>query len=287
MKNKMRSSYGNMMILVCFMLTALVVALVVAGSYGSLVFMQNRLRTSADEIALAGARKLNNLDRLGQMNNMISRSRQLVFTSKKQYEDAHEHYPQVSLLADRLHEEARENAMELDSQRAYLRTLSRNEAIAAMNEKFDQLKVTYPMALPWMRVEMPEFSEQKFGKIKDCESNVSQLKNVDELDSFDDTTYVSDKPGIKLYKEGINAKLPSSDGDLNFKISSLPSPVDKSINPARMVLKKSFVEIVSDDLPSATEVKLEIQLSTGLGLHASNKMLAVGTAAATGACPVQ
>ncbi len=287
MKRTKRSCNGNMMILVCFMLTALVVALVVAGSFGSLVCMQNRLRTSADEIALAGARKLNNLDRLGQMNNMISRSRQLVFTSKKQYEDAHEHYPQVSLLADRLHQESRETALELDSQRTYLRTLASNEAVAAMNEKFNQLKVTYPMTLPWMKVEMPQFSDRRFGKIKDCESNVFQLKNVDELDTYDTTTYISEKPGIKLYKEGINAKLPSSDGDLNFKISSLPTSVDKSINPARMVLKQSFVEIVSDDLPSATEVKLEIQLSTGFGIPASNKMLAIGTAAATGACPVQ
>lgn len=284
---KSRQTRGNMLVLTCFMLTIFVFALVVAGSYGSLVFMQNRLRTSADEIALAGARKLNNMDRMGQMNNMIARSRQYVFASKKQLDAAAANYPHVSLLADRLHQEAREAANELESQRQYLRTLARNEATVAMQQKFDSLKVTYPMWLPWLKIEMPTLAEQKFGKIKDTDCNALELQNVDELAAWDDAEFVSNKPGLKLYKEGVNAKLPSADGDLNFKLSSLPTPVDKNINPARMVLQNSFIELTSDDLPSATAVKLEIQLSTGIGPQASNKMLAVGTAAATGACPVQ
>lgn len=282
-----RNSRGNMLIFTCFMLTAFVFILVIGGSFGSLFFMQNRLRASADEIALAGARTLNSMDRLGQMNNMICRSRQLVFTSQKQLSEAETHYPQISLLAQRLHDESRATAMELESQRQHLRTISRNEAMVAMQDKFDKLKNTYPMWLPWLRVDVPSLTEKTFGKIKDIDSNAIQMKNVDELDSWDTTSYISSKPGVKLYKEGVNAKLPSGDGDLNFKLSSLPTPVDKNINPARMVLKNSFIELVNDDLPSATSVKLEIQLTTGLGPQASNKMLAVGTAAATGACPMQ
>jgi hypothetical protein len=287
-RNSRRHSDGNMLIFACFMLTAFIFVLVIGGSFGSLIFMQNRLRSSADEIALAGARKLNYMDRLGQMNNMICRSRQLVFTSQKQLSEAETHYPQVSLLAQRLHEESREMALELESQRQHLRTISREEATVAMQDKFDKLKNTYPMWLPWLRVEMPSLTEKTFGKIKDIDSNAAQLQNVDELDGWDSTTYISNKPGLKLYKEGVNAKLPpGGDGDLNFKLSSLPTPVDKNINPARILLKKSFIELVGDDLPSATSVKLEIQLSTGLGPQASNKMLAIGTAAATGACPMQ
>ncbi len=283
-----RHQKGNMLIFTCFILTAFIFILVIGGSFGSLLFMQNRLRTSADEIALAGARKLNYMDRLGQMNNMICRSRQLVFTSEKQLSEAGTHYPQILLLAQRLHDESRDTAIELESQRQHLRTLARNEATIAMQDKFDNLKNTYPMFLPWLKVEMPSLTEKTFGKIKDIDSNAAQLKNVDELDTWDNTTYISNKPGMKLYKEGVNAKLPGGgDSDLNFKLSSLPTAVDKNINPARMVLKKSFIELVGDDLPSATSVKLEIQLSTGLGTQASNKMLAVGTAAATGACPTQ
>ena len=178
-------------------------------------------------------------------------------------------------------------ASELESQRQHLYLLARHEAEVAMQEKFNQLKVTYPMTLPWLKVETPVLTYEKFGKIKGVDSNANQLKNVDELEGYDTSNYVSEKPGLKLYNESINATLPYADTDLTFKLSSLPAPVENNINPARLVLRKSFQELFSDEIPSATAVKLEVKLATGFGAPASNKMLAIGTAAATGACPVQ
>lgn len=282
-----REERGNMLILTCFVVAVVTLGLVVAATYGSLVFMENRLRTTADEISLAGARKLNDMDRIGQMNNMIARSRQLVFTSRVQDDEANTHFPQIEIMAQRLHNEARDTAMELESQRQHLRNLAINEANTAMQEKFDSLKGTYPMSLPWLVVKLPNLVDRKMGHIKDIESNVTELKNVEDLESFDESTYISNHPGMKLYKEGIDAKLPSADGDLNFKISSLPAPVNKSINPARLVLFGSFIESSSDALPSACQTKVSVELGTGLGTSATSTMTAIGTSAATGACPAQ
>ncbi len=283
-KSNPRASKGSMQVLACALFAFMAMGLLIAFSYGGLFFVQNRLRASADEIALAGARKLNDQDRIGQMNNMIARSRQAVFSSRQQLEKCAAEYPQMESLAQQILDEDRNSAALLEDQRKALRAVAVAEANNAMQQKFDQLKQSYSMNLPWLKVSVAQMPTKTLGKIADMQTNVLELKNIEDLEVHDASQgYIALSPGLKLYKESIDAKLPATDGDLKFKLCPLAAPVEKTVSPARLVLYRKYKPAESDHIPTATQVQLKVKIATGLGASAETDMIAVGTASATGA----
>lgn len=285
---KYRGSSGSVLVLACVMFSVLAIALLVGYSFGGLFFTQNRLQTSANEIALAGARKLNEYDRVGQMNNMTARSRQLVAYSRKQLDQCQSDNPGLVPLAQQLLDEARNDAQSLDVQRKKLRLLAQAEAFDAMDNKLAEVEETYPMNLPWLKVTMPVMVEANFGKCAQVESNVEQLNFIDEVEAKDgSSSYVTNGGGLKLYKNDINAKLDGLDSDLNFKISSLPAPVEKTVSPARLVLASTYRDNSGDQIPSCCQVKIKLNVSSNLGVKSGGTLESTGTAGATGALPQQ
>lgn len=277
-----------MLVLGSVVMALIALGLIIGYSFGGLVFTHNRLQASADEIALAGARKLNENDRIGQMNNMIARSRQLVFYSREQLEKAGQDYPQLNAIAQELLDETRDSAESLETERKKVRVLAQQEAIAAMQAKFNQIKGTYPMTLPWLKVGMPNNLKMRMGRMNNVESNVELLKNIEELESQDKSKgLVINSPGLKLYQQGINAKLPGADADLDFKICSLAAPVEKTVSPAHIAMYKACVQQPEKEIPSCTQVEISLSVATGLGAAAQQKIKASSTAACTGASPQQ
>ncbi|MBX9938336.1 MAG: hypothetical protein K2Y32_03755 [Candidatus Obscuribacterales bacterium] len=275
------------MVLGSFLMIFLALALLIGYSYGGLFFEHNRLQASANEVALAGARKLNEFDRLGQMNNMLARSRQLVFEGRRQLEEANEKYPGIAALAGELLDESHDSAVLLESQRSLLNVVARSEASIAVQHKFDEVKGSYAMFLPWMKVEAPELAGYQCGRCNGVESNVELIGTLSGLTSFDkEQGYVVGELH-PYYKGHINAKLSGPDSDLDFKISSLAATVKSSTPPARIILPGNFLSIGSGELPSVCRVKLWLPVSTGYGPYAGGKMSCVGAAAATGGLPQQ
>jgi hypothetical protein len=288
--NRKRNRKGNMLVLGCVFMSLVASLLTLGSSFGSLFFMSNRLQASANEVALEGARALNEHDRIGQMNNMIGRSRQLVFSSSKNYDDVVAHYPQLSQLAEELRDEARDGSLELEQQRAVLLAYAKTTAKAAMVSKWDEIKDSYPVVLPWLKVTAPLSPKFKFGKIENTESNVVEFKAFPELVAFDhaqNDVRLPDNPAnpaaLTLYRQCINAHLPAPNASLSFKLTSLAAPVQGTISPARIARATVFETIDADQIPSAAQVKLQLPVATGLGAAASSVLSAVGTAAATGA----
>jgi Putative Flp pilus-assembly TadE/G-like len=285
---KSRGPRGSVLILACVMFCVLAIALLIGYSFGGLFFTHNRLQTSANEIALAGARKLNELDRIGQMNNMVARSRQLVAYSRKQLEDCQNNQPGLEALAQELLNEARVDAKSLEAQRKSLHALAQGEAFDAMDNKLAEIEGSYPMNLPWLKVTMPVMVEANFGKCAGVETNVEQLQHIDEVESKDGAaSYVTTGGGLKLYKNDIDAKLDGSDSDLTFKISSLPAPVQKTVSPARIVLASAFRDSVGDQIPTCCQVKIRLNVSSHLGVESGGVLESTGTAGATGASAQQ
>lgn len=283
-----RNTKGNMLILGSVVMALVGLGLLIGYSYGGLVFTHNRLQASADEIALAGARKLNDGDRIGQMNNMIARSRQLVYYSRLQLDDAADKYPQLVKIAQQLLDESTDTATELENQRNHLKLVAQNEAIDAMIKKFDQVKVTYPMSLPWMKVGKPQLIRMRLGGLENVENNVEALKNIPELEDWDNShPYITNNPGLKLYRKGVNAKLPGQESNLNFILCSLAAPVEKTVSPAHIALAKAYQMQADDEIASCTQVKLLLPVATGLGADAKRDLSAMSTAACTGASPQQ
>lgn len=283
-----REQRGSVLILACVMFCVLAIALLIGYSFSGLFFTHNRLQTSANEIALAGARKLNELDRIGQMNNMVARSRQLVAYSRKQLEDCHNNQPGLEALAQELLNEARVDAKSLEAQRKSLHALAQGEAFDAMDNKLAEIEGSYPMNLPWLKVTMPVMVEANFGKCAGVETNVEQLQHIDEVETKDGAaSYVTTGGGLKLYKNDIDAKLDGSDSDLTFKISSLPAPVQKTVSPARIVLASAFRDSVGDQIPTCCQVKIRLNVSSHLGVESGGVLESTGTAGATGASTQQ
>lgn len=283
-----RGTHGSVLVLAGMMFSVLSIALLVGYSFGGLFFTQNRLQASANEIALAGARKLNAYDRIGQMNNMVGRSRQLVAYSRKELEQCQSDNPGLEPLAQQLLDEARSDAQALEVQRQKLQVVAVHEAFEAMDSKLATIENTYPMNLPWLKVTKPTMVEADFGECAGVDSNVEKLEHIDEAEAKDASeNYLTQGGGMKLYKHDINAKLDGSDADLNFKLASLPAPVEKTVSPARIVLSSVYRDTSMDQIPSSCRVKLRLKVSSNLGVTAGGTLESTGVAGATGASPQQ
>jgi len=263
--------------------------MIIGYSFAGLYFVNNRLQTSADEIALAGAKKLNDRDRIGQMNNMVARCRQLVYSSRQDYEETKKVFPDLENFAEPLLTEARDSAGLLEKERQRVSSLAETEAMTAMRQRFDDVKTTYAMTLPWMKVDEPQLRDLKVGRVDDVESNVEELKHFGDLDKNDVAQgYVLDlqAPAMRLYKGELpdGMRLPGDDNDLVFKLSSLPAPVDNTIAPARVMLPNRVEPATAGNAPSAARVSLRLKVETGLGFSSGGVLHSTGAASTTGAC---
>lgn len=281
-RGRVRRSGGSVLVLAMVVIGLLAVSLLIGYSYGGLFFEHNRLQASANEMALAAARKLNDKDRIGQMNNMIARNRQLVFSGRQQFDECKEKYPGLASLAEELLDESRDSTKTLEAQRKQLSIVAKKEAKLAMQKKFEEINKTYAMYLPWMKVEEPLLAGWQCGRVVNTESNVEMLKNISELEAYDIEQSYATTAGMKLYKHDIDAKLPNADSDLTFRIAALSAPVMKTVAPARIILNANYDSVVGDNLPSACRVKVWLPVGTGLGPNASSKMSCIGAASATG-----
>lgn len=282
----MRKARGNMIVLSGAFLTVNALGLVIASSFGSLFFVHNRLQTTADELALQGARILNEQDRIGQMNNMTARSRQLVYDAGEAGQDVQANMNHLSDLSDRLREEARSGAILLEQERVKLLSVSKTEATNAMMARFNEIKSGQGLQLPWLQAATPSTPVISFGYTNSVHSNVCVLSGIDTLQTSDQGQGLLSSDGSKLYKENIDARLNGSDSDLHFRISSLAAPVNTSVSPARATLAKNFRNSPPEHICSTVLVKLHMQIGTGLGASTESVMEAAGCATATGGEPM-
>lgn len=234
------------MLLMIALVGGLIVAVVVIGIAVMLVlFSQQKGRQSADELALTLAQVLNRDDRQGQMNNLVERSRELVYSSRKAYDDcvSNEFHNMEPLMRD-LMEESRTGAQTVEKARETLSELIISDLRVAQKDFNERLKQAHSMNLNWMRTSQPVVKQLAVGSIDKVNSNVTLSPGFPELKALDEKSGICDaKTGI--YLGNINAKLPGADGDLDFKFSSLAAPVGTTVSVARLtdanVFKQSKV----------------------------------------------
>lgn len=279
-----RRRQGNVLVFTCVGLVILAVLLLIGWSFSGLYFAHNRLQTSADEIALTGAKKLNEKDRIGQMNSMIARCRQLVYASREDTNDVKKQFPEINKFAEQLMEESRQSSLDLEQERKKMRAVAEAESVQAMRDKFNSIKDTYPMSLPWLQVKRPRVIAVGLGRVDGVESNVEEFDKFDKLKQADrsqDYTAVFNK--MALYKADRNEQLKDDDTDLPFFLTSIPAPIKSTVSPARTVLPEAYREANDELIPTATRVMLDLRVENGLGSKTSQRMTAVGTAITGGA----
>jgi hypothetical protein len=283
---KRRRSTGNMLLLSILGFGLLLIFITIGTSFSMLLFVQNQLQRLADQVALTGACQLNDGNRLGQMNDLIGRCRQLVYASRENTYLASKASIDLQQLAGQLLDEDRQNALDLDGERKRLQQLSVQEATKVMKDTFAQQRGLYTMVLPWLVVRPPAITGIDFGDINNVDSNVAGQFGMEGLASFDTSKKFISK-ATKLYVSSIDAKLPDDDNDLHFYLSSLAAPVGDNISPARLALTSVFRPIVNSYLPSATSVSVRVGLATDRVNGTATDFSVTGVAAATGASPVR
>jgi hypothetical protein len=236
----------------------------------------------ANEIAMAAAQVLNNNDREGQMNNMISRNRQLVFASREVADWSTPDYPALQPLADRLLREARDSARALESERAWLRELVQEEARQKAQEALKRLRSKTKISLPWIQTSAAQLADFSLGYENHVETNVLVPPGLPQLAEFDrQKEYARERSN--LYRANVNARLRGADADLEYNLASLAAPVKNSVCPARLILSRDFRELPSAQLPSAARVELIVTVATKVGVKAERKFRVTSSASASGA----
>lgn len=296
-----RRKSGNVLVLVSVSMGLLGVGLICGLSFCGLFLAQALLQNFANEAALQAACKLNGgnqsdfangvnpTDRIGQMNNIIARSRAAVYESRKNFDEALNQSANSSIeaLADQLYQSARDGAKTIEPERQNLKDVAQTEAIDEVQQQIAQIS-KFKLILPWIQVNSPRLEPGDgvtFGQIKDIHSNVMQLDEANKLKNYDQSNgYVHSN---NRYKANQNAKLPGADSDLDFKFSSLQPPVKTEVSPARLVLPSAFEDVPTGDspqgdIPSTVKVTMIMDVSTQLGVALKRQIKVVGIATTSG-----
>lgn len=282
-KNKALNNRGNILVFACFAVVIIAMLALVGYSFSGLYFEHNRLQASADEIALTGAKKLNDRDRIGQLNNMISRCRQLVYSDREDSKDIKENFPEIERVSQQLMDESRQSAQDLENERKKVRNLAETEAVQAMRDKFNSIKQSYAMSLPWMRVRTPRVIGVGLGSIDGVESNVQEFDQFEKLKNDDrGQGYVAQFSKLNLYKSNQNEQLKDDDSDLPFYLTSLPAPLQSEVSPPRVISPDDYKEADDDPIPTATQVILDLRVENGIGPSSAGTMTATSAAITTG-----
>lgn len=276
-RTRKRRSSGNMLMMVALVGFIVIVILMVGFVIAMVVLSQKRAQNEGEELALSLATTLNKDDYIGQMNNMVEFSRELVFTSRQQYDEAVADYPRLRPLAMQLMDESRTGAKLVEAERQQLVKLSlkklREQVLDSNDRKASGVdKSSAGFRMPWVTTHAPSVSQLTAGYIDGVQSNASAPDGVPELKQLDiQGKFLS--PKGNLYIGNINAKLPSPDDDLIFKLSSLPAAVKGTTSSTRLAAAnvfKPFAVLIEageptdkgcDQLPSAVNVDLMMKVT--------------------------
>lgn len=230
-------------------------------SIGALVLVQSAIQRALDDAALSGACQLNLGNQIGQMNNVIIRSRQLVYGDRQMDEQLLQSGSPYEKLSAQLLAQSRESAQTIDATRAKLITTSKQAANQAVTAAFKTASTRHSLTLPGLRISQPVLTRFTLGTVENVQDNAFALPQLQNLLTYDQSQSFIDKQ-TNLYLEQINAKLPAPDNDLNFNLSSLPAFINNNTAPSRLMLGQSFVP--QDDQQLHSSVQLESQITVSL-----------------------
>ncbi len=269
-----RNQSGSMFTMTLLCIGLLLAVCMVGFAFYLLLSEQKRGQSEADKLALAIAKRMNQDDRVGQINNLVVRNRELVYTSRLiQGVTENSYLSFCSPLAQQLLDEASSSSVGIDKERRTQVTLMQKTIRDTVEQYNMHMQNATTFTLPWWQSYALQVFQVNGGSLKDVQSN------VEHSEIYDDLTYLDKRaryfqPGSNLYMGNINARLPAPDNTLDFKITSLPAPVDKLVAPARLANPEvfkfgnlffengKFVKQSFDQIPTAVQVvgKMDVKM---------------------------
>jgi hypothetical protein len=235
-----RNKHGSMLVLTLLLGGLLIFICIVAFCFFLLLSENKKGRAKAEETAVGFAKILNEDDRVGQLNHVVARSRELVYLSRQcEQQAAMAKLENWEPLAHFLLDESRSGAVLVEGERKNQIEVSK-KALHYAADHYNVHTVDVPVfKLPFWHTWDAEVSEIQLGSAADVESNVLNTETYPDLRAYDEHEKYFQK-GSDLYRGNINARLPAPDNDLDFKLASLPASVQGTTSPARLIKVTSF-----------------------------------------------
>ena len=205
-----------------------------------LLSQQKRGQTDADEVTLNVAKLMNGDDRVGQMNNVVERCRELVYVSRTNLNKSTS-VPNglYQSLAQQLLDESRANSLLVENERLNQINLTTQRVKNYIAQHNGTTRTGSRLSLGFFQTQFPIILQADFGTTAGVQCNVENLLVIPELKDYDvNQRFI--QPGSNLYMGNINAKLPSPDSDLNFMLASLPANVGGTVAPVRLANPEVF-----------------------------------------------
>lgn len=238
--NRRRQSSGKMLILVALVVVLISFFFIVGILFMTLLSQHSRSQYNVDALALNLAKILNEHDRVGQMNQMVARNRELVYTTRQDMIMCEQQgLGHLEPLQQQLLDEAYYAHDEIESERLHQIDLVSKELMKATRDYNNHRNGNSISIFPWLRTFEPEIARVDVGCIKNVQSNVRDNAVIEELLEFDSQkNYV--EPGSSLFRANVNAKLPEPDEKLDYKFSALPALVENTTAPPRVANLEMF-----------------------------------------------
>ena len=258
---------GNLLVLTAIVGGMLFLVMAIGLLVCAFFFAQKRVQQQADRMAVAMAKRLNAEDRIGQINNLVERARELVFVSRQNMSDANERLEHVEPLARQLLEEARSGAMMVEAERSDIARRISQDVMAESEAQTKEIASALQVNLPFMRTFPAKLYSLELGYIDEVDSNALLPEGIAELKNSDLSGNLA-RQESSLYAANVNAPLGGSDSDLVFKFASVAAPVKKTIAPSRLNSAEVFRPLVklfdqknkiagtSNQLPTAVRLEL-------------------------------
>lgn len=234
-----RGSSGGVLPLIMLVATIIAALTLVAIGTSMLMLSNSKLNSTTENIGLQAGVQLNKNDRIGEMNTMIERSRESVFTARKAYEDVSRQAPHVEPLARMLLDDARYGATKVEEERQLLSGMLGKELEVSITARVKETKDRGPINLMLFTLTPTEDTIIEVGSLRDMPSNATAPVALENLKDFDqDAGYLYQK--TNYYRPEINVRLPAPDNDLNFVFAPLHPRIKDTIAPARLITPDDF-----------------------------------------------
>lgn len=224
----------------------LIVVIAVCGLALNRLFLnRTKAQFSVDSLSTSLAAKINAHDRLGQMNELVESSRELVFTSRQAVDTCNNEkkFRKLAPLCDRLLDDARAGYPLVEGERKRMNATIRKEVqdeIASYNKSRSDL----PAEFLSLKTSTPRVERVDLGRIVNVDSNIKALDVIPQLYEYDRRNGHFNS-NSKLYRAGRNASLPMPDGDLIYNFCALPVTQGKMSVPPRNANSNSFISLGS------------------------------------------
>jgi len=262
----------------------------------ALLLVEQKLRSTSENFALQSGVQLNQGDRIGEMNLMVERSRELVFTGRQTYNEISKSAPHVEPLARLLLDDARSGAVKVDDERQFLSGTLGKELEIALSTQLKKAKDRGPINLMFFRLNQTDDLVVEVGSVRDIPSNATAPVGLPQLKEHDlDESYLFDK--TNYYRPDTNVRLPAPDDDLKFLFASLAPRVKDTIADARLITPDDFdgqviliapgktVRPKLKNLPSALRLVTKTGVDAPMQLHEDMQITTISTSAGSDKLP--